>query len=164
LDVGFGKGTHSQLIRNQFKRDNILLVGIEGFPQYIRPEFHQADNFDVMFIGNVIEVVPSLPSEWSFDLVICADVIEHLDREEGIAVLEQLKHIASNIIVTLPVCDYPQGPSEGNNLEIHKTQWKEHEMNELGFKTIKIFTFGEIGHSDQSVHNLPFQGVFKWME
>jgi hypothetical protein len=160
LDVGFGIGTHANYIRRKFQWDSIHLTGIEGFIGYIKPEHNQGANFDMIFIGDASQIIPNLKFEYHF--VLCADVIEHLERESGILLLESLKEISRSIMVTLPVCDYPQGALSGNQYEVHRTQWKEKEMNDIGFKTVKIITFGEIQHPDLKYKDQGFQGVFKW--
>lgn len=160
LDVGFGQGNHAKLIRNKYQRDQIHLIGIEAFPDYIGKEFKQCHNFDVIYIGDAKEIVDTIP--YHFDLTLCADVIEHQEREEGMVLLHDLKCISENILVTLPICDYPQDAVDGNEYEIHRTQWKEHEMNKLGFETVKIVSLGEIGHGSEAEKDVGFMGIFRW--
>lgn len=149
LDIGFGQGIHAGLLRNYFPKELIYLVGIEVFPEYIQPKFRQSFNFNVMYIGNALDIVSTIP--YYFNLVLCADVIEHFERDEGIKLFEELKKRADAILVTLPVSDYPQGTIDGNEYETHRTQWKENEMNTIGLNTVKIISFEDV-----------VMGIFKW--
>jgi hypothetical protein len=61
----------------------------------------------------------------SYDLVLIIDVIEHLSRSDGLALLEAVQ---GNYIVTTPAYWSKQGTCFGNKHETHISQWTPHDF------------------------------------
>ena len=71
----------------------------------------------------------------SFDLILACEIIEHLSKEDGYVLLEDLERIASGrIIISTPNVDIPQDAINGNIHEIHKTRWTVGDFRKRGFK------------------------------
>ncbi len=71
----------------------------------------------------------------SFDIVICLEVLEHLEREDGEKLLKELERVAKRqVILSTPVGKYKQGVFDGNPHQEHKYIWNPDEMKEKGYR------------------------------
>jgi hypothetical protein len=71
--------------------------------------------------------------------VISLDVIEHLERGDGMKLMDTMEKIArKKIIVFTPNGFLPQNAYDGNEWQIHKSGWSVKEMRKLGYKVIGI--------------------------
>jgi hypothetical protein len=107
MDIGVGSGFYGEMIRRDLP--DVTLYGIETFGYenerwkcYDHIWREDARTFDY----------PAL------DLFLMVDVIEHMSKEEGLALLNRLP---GPVIVSTP-WHYPQGPDE-NPLQAHVSEW-----------------------------------------
>lgn len=139
LDVGMGFGTHGVLIREYLDLwDNVNetemyawkreLDGIEIFEKYISPAHRFL--YDNIYIGDARTIIPALKKH--YDLVILADVIEHLSSADGRALLSDILAITDNVIVSTPKNAKEQGAQYGNEHERHLSQWHERDFKQFG--------------------------------
>lgn len=139
LDVGMGFGTHGVLIREYLDLwDNVNekemyawkreLDGIEIFEKYVSPAHRFL--YDDIYIGDARAIIPTLKKH--YDLVIFADVIEHLSSADGRTILSNMLAIADNVIISTPRNAKEQGAQYGNEHERHISQWSEKEFKEFG--------------------------------
>ena len=102
----------------------------EIFVLYFSHSQSQYKNYKRIIVADIRDIINKM---WSVDMIVAFDVIEHLEREEGIKVIEYLTSIVNMaLLVTVPIIDYPQEAIHGNDAEIHRTQWKFEEMLALG--------------------------------
>jgi hypothetical protein len=139
VDVGMGRGNYGWFLRNVVKYAG-KLHGLEVWAPYVvGPDALAGGNrtyYDEIVVADVRNC-----SDWITalhpDIVFAFDIIEHLERAEGIEVLRMLQRAATrSVLVSLPIVDYPQGPLHGNPHEEHKVQWKTEEMLALGSKLL----------------------------
>src|SRR5215211_2061606 len=125
LDVGSGFGKYGVLCREYLElwdgREEYKFLrridGVEVFENYITP-LHKYI-YNNMYTENIINLVNNL--DYSYDLVLLIDVLEHFSKEEGILLLNNLLKKNS-----------PQQDVFGNAFEIHKSLWKKEELSTLG--------------------------------
>lgn len=144
FDIGVGYGN----IGNYTKKilPNCKIYGVEIFAPYLNYKNGIPFSvYDSIILGDIIDLSDKL---WKVDLISAFDVIEHLERQDGIKVIKQLQRVAKKgVIVTVPIIDYPQGEVFGNIHETHLTQWKVKEMEKIGGKilfkgnTVGLFYF-----------------------
>jgi len=95
--------------------------GVELFEPYIQA--HQRALYSKIIIADIRDVVDSLEN---YELIIAGDVIEHLEKADGEAVLEKLYAKATRaLIVNIPIgpgWDHPE--QHGNPGELHRSQWE----------------------------------------
>jgi len=103
LDVGVGFGKWGILCRevlelyeNRLTQDSwaIRIDGIEVHEQYRNPVWTFAYNH--VHIGNALTIVDIVGH---YDLIICCDVIEHLDKDDGRKLLNKFLSHGTFVIV-----------------------------------------------------------------
>lgn len=125
IDIGIGYGLLGAMLRNYFcgRDDGKLrkpfpweLVGIEGWAGYANPMW---DLYDWVKITKIEDV------NWGnlitpHDLVVCIDVLEHLPRDVGMAIVQATTRGIFGVCTVM--YDRPVAPF-GNAMEDHITQW-----------------------------------------
>ena len=75
--------------------------------------------------------------EKSFDTVAAFDVIEHLSKDEGLKLIEDMTKIAkSTVMIYTPNGFMSQEAKDDNKFQIHKSGWDIDIFKEMGFKVI----------------------------
>ena len=106
LDIGVGFGKYGFLSREYLElfdgREKlwdwkIIIDGIEIFKDYITP-LHKLV-YNQIDIGNVIDILPALDKK--YDLILLIDVIEHLNKGNGVALLREVKRVAKKKVLLL---------------------------------------------------------------
>jgi SAM-dependent methyltransferase len=128
LDVGCGTGGPARVIRG---KEDTYIVGIDIFLPSIElaKKTHSHDDY-------IMADVRNLPArDKTFDLVTAMEILEHLDKEEGLEFIHNLERIARRqIIITTPVGKHSQDTLDGNPHQVHKHIWLPEELKSLGFK------------------------------
>lgn len=122
LDVGVGYGKWGVLCTEYltyWKNITPVVDGVEVFEKYKSPA-HGV--YREVFYTSVMDVLDKVGE---YDLVLIVDVIEHLDREDGLKLLEAVK---GHYIVSTPGYWSPQVASFGNIHERHVSQWKREDF------------------------------------
>jgi len=117
LDVGCGRGKYGVLCREYLEAVGHKieqLDAVEIFEPYIN-DIHRTA-YDKIYIGDVREL--KLPK---YDLYLMIDVIEHMPKEDGVALLERFK--GGRRIVGAPRGYSPQEAVGGNEAEKHVSDW-----------------------------------------
>jgi len=131
LDVGCGKGQPMKFINRNKK---YYTVGVDIFEPYIKICKEQRIHNEYLLCD-----IHNMPfPEKSFDIVLCMEVLEHMNKEEGNKLLKNLEKIArKQVILTTPVgmCEQDEIILEdGNPFQVHKSGWYPDELKKLGYK------------------------------
>lgn len=136
LDVGPGSGNYSDLLHNRGEYEfypgaalpNIEMVAVEIFPNYI-DFFNLHSKYSSIIISDIYDV------NWEelgwFDVVIFGDVLEHMEESRGREVIAKAVKYAGAVIISLPIIDYPQGSSYGNEHEAHIEQYTPERIRDI---------------------------------
>lgn len=131
LDVGCGR--HSSL--SGIKKGSVR-IGIDHYEPYISMSRSQSVH-DFYVIGDARE----LPFEAnSFDCALATEVLEHLDKQEGLKMIKEMERVAKKkILLTTPNGFLPTYPGPNDNPdEAHLSGWTVDELKDLGFKVYGI--------------------------
>jgi 2-polyprenyl-3-methyl-5-hydroxy-6-metoxy-1,4-benzoquinol methylase len=127
LDVGCGFGKYGVLIREYFDvararltRDQwqVRLVGIEAFPGYRNVLYESV--YNEVHYGEAQAVLPTLGN---FDVILMADVIEHLDETEAVALVRESLAHSPLVVISTPREFHAQDGINGNPYEIHRNHF-----------------------------------------
>jgi SAM-dependent methyltransferase len=114
LDVGAGYGKYGFLAREFADAQRVDAIDVT------EPRFAA---YDHVWLGDLREIDRVLPAEAPvYDLALFIDVIEHFEKPEGYAVLDQLVSRARSVLVTTPWGFRPQ-EIPGMPYETHRSGW-----------------------------------------
>jgi len=147
-DVGPGEGTYAKLFRPVHK--GVWWTGIEVHRPYIKKYRLNSTKTRRMYDELHVMDVREAPDHLFYrDCVIFGDVLEHVERDDAVALLQRAEAAGAwNILVSVPIVDSPQGEVDGNPHEAHLHQWDADDMDAvlagLGGK-VETFRGGTLG-------------------
>ncbi|MFD3568452.1 class I SAM-dependent methyltransferase [Streptomyces sp. NPDC058667] len=128
-DVGPGEGTYGKLFRPAHK--GIWWTGIEIHKPYVAKYKLKSTKTRSMY--DELHIEDARKSEahlFHRDLVIFGDVLEHMPREDAVALLDKAEAAGCwHILVSLPIVEAPQGEVDGNPHEAHVHHWDAADMD-----------------------------------
>jgi hypothetical protein len=138
LDVGVGYGVYSRLIRDT--ELNVTIDGIEAWEPYIQA-------FDLNSIyDNLYNVDVRNWDNFNYDLVILGDVLEHMTKDEAIAIWDKVSKSAKYAIISIPIIHYPQNEPGGNPYQEHiKEDWSTEEVLETFSNIVEHKSYSVVG-------------------
>jgi hypothetical protein len=125
LDIGFGLGKWGMLLREVLDiiagrvDPDEWVARIDGIDAVAHESPIVDWAYDDIRICDVRDVVDELSG---YDLVLMADIIEHFEKEPGLALLTQLLAQNRNVLITTPFHFGPQ-VVDGNPYETHRSHW-----------------------------------------
>jgi len=136
LDIGVGFGKYGVLCREYlefwdgrneytFKR---RIDGIEAFKDYLTP-LHKFV-YNKIYTGNALQLIDKI--NFSYDLVLLIDVLEHFTKEEGTLLVKKIVSKNKGLLLSTPKKVHAQDTVFKNKYETHKSQWSEKELSNLG--------------------------------
>jgi len=132
LDVGCGDNSPVQ-----FLSPDIYKVGVDIFEPSI--EASKKKNIHSEYVKlNVLEIGEYF-EESSFDCAIASDLIEHLEKRDGIELIKQMMKVSrKRIVIFTPNGYLEQGEYNQNPWQVHHSGWTPEEMLDMGFKVYGI--------------------------
>ena len=144
-------------------RPKMWTVGIDAFEPSIN-KAQKLNSHDMYLHGDITEFDPqeilnlTIGKGKRFDLVVLYEVIEHLNKKDGLKLLENLKLIAKRILVETPNGFFPQGAVGGNKYQCHLSGWTGDEFEKKGFNV-----YGSSGlrvlHGEQGSYRVRIPGI-----
>lgn len=140
MDVGCGFGKYGFLAREnlevrheRYDREDwkVRIDCLEIFPRYIT-EMHK------YIYDNIIMVDIRKYDVKGYDLVILGDIIEHLNKEDAVALIDRLYENNLNILISTPDGFMEQGEFLGNPHEEHLSGWDEEDFDRWNSFTVNI--------------------------
>lgn len=119
LDIGVGCGTYSDLLRNTHGRH---WTGVEVHEKYLT-EYDLGNKYDVLMLADARE----LELKGTYDVAFLGDVLEHMTREEALALYEKVSAVSRFVFISIPIIHMPQGAEGGNPYETHVVDDWTHE-------------------------------------
>lgn len=122
LDIGAGVGTYSIMCY----RPGQYWVALEVFEPYVEM-FNLHGKYDEVWIDDAREAVYH-----DFELIIAADMLEHMKKQEAKDLVNKLLKHCEKLILCFPVVHNDQhAGDEGNVYETHVDHWTAQEMQEF---------------------------------
>jgi len=138
LDAGCGR--FSALFGVE-RRKKMYTVGLDFYEPYIL-KCKELSIHNEYVLGDVRGLL-SIFGPKSFDCVMATGVLEHLSKDDGIMLIEQMERVATRkIILTTPNGFLPTyaGPKD-NPTETHLSGWTAKELRKLGFEVYGLNSF-----------------------
>jgi hypothetical protein len=138
LDAGIGFGLWGGLLRQyldvwsgriQRHEWTTRIDGIEIDPRRVQP--HARYLYTEVLVGDIRELVPRRAAEHPYDVILFGDVIEHLPKPDGRALLDTAARLARQLVVVrIPLGDgwRREGREEPDH---HRSQWYPEDFTDL---------------------------------
>jgi predicted TPR repeat methyltransferase len=122
LDIGAGVGTYA--LMGRFPDQH--WTALEVFEPYV-DMFNLPGKYDEVIVADVRDYAFA-----DFNLIIAADMLEHMKKDEAKAVVAEIMKHSQEFLICIPVQHHHQeaGP-EGNVFETHVDHWHPEEMRLL---------------------------------
>jgi hypothetical protein len=134
LDIGCGFNPAMKKITSGMERS----VGLDAFVPSIE-KAKKINTHSEFIIEDVMTALEKFPDK-SFDVVTALDLIEHLEKEKGLWLKQQMERIArKKTIIFTPNGFVIQRPYDNNPWQEHKSGWEYDEMKNYGYT---IYGFG----------------------
>lgn len=130
LDVGCGVDSPVQYLPKSMRR-----VGVDVYAPAIEASKRRGihDEYFEMNIDNIDQQF----AEGSFDCALASDVIEHVTKEQGLALIKKMEYVAKyKVIIYTPRGFIPQDEHDGNPWQKHLSGWEVAEMRDRGYRII----------------------------
>jgi len=139
VDVGCGRGIIGALVR--IYRNPSRLVGLDIYREYLN-FCNWLNLYDELYEYD-LRNIPLPFEEAEFDVATCIEVLEHLPKRQGLALLDDLERIAKMVIVTTPNVSFQQDYYDGNPHQQHLSAWsledfKQRQYNVRGLGDLLI--------------------------
>lgn len=122
LDIGVGEGTYSLLARTEDQ----YWYGIEAYYPYVE-KYNLKSKYDSLIIGDARYIdYGKLPP---MSLVIAADFIEHMTRNQAKSLIEELLQHTQYLLICFPVLHLDQH-DDSNQFEDHVDHWSDQQMSD----------------------------------
>lgn len=122
LDVGPGFGKYGVLIREYVRPTR--LDAIEAEPRYVARFPWLEAIYDTVMVGDVTTDLSAVDLD-SYDVVLLADVLEHVNHDAGAALLDR---ISGRAVICTPR-DFFQNPEASEYpFECHRSVWTAQEI------------------------------------
>ena len=144
--MGCGSGSYGLLFRDILDRMRsrytpdewaVRIDAVDIWREYFTPVHDYVyDNCEVFDVRKTVD------GDWPaklldvYDVVFMGDVIEHLDKDEGVEVLAALKHHAKLLLISTPITPYKQGAYKRNIHEAHISKWSPEDFRLYGFEVL----------------------------
>ena len=158
LDIGIGFGKFGFLAREytdvrlgRYFNWQTRIDGIEIFEKYITPLQQQI--YNNIYIGNAIDILPTLGR---YDMIICCDILEHMNENDGLFLLEAIEKKSSFSTIATPIHVLQQGALYNNEHEKHISSWSKETLSKLGevsqfdnMYVLEIAPYGQAKYGDK---------------
>lgn len=145
LDIGAGFGRWGILGReflevwddsNFTEKWKRKIDAIEIFNGYVKP--YHSYFYDNVYIEDAIDFVNGL--EECYDLIICGDIIEHFEKNEGKIFIDKCLKRCRYLMINIPIGkNWEQNIINNNKYEAHKSIWYNSDFGKYPNKKIKSF-------------------------
>jgi 2-polyprenyl-3-methyl-5-hydroxy-6-metoxy-1,4-benzoquinol methylase len=136
-DLGCGRGSFGFLLRRRYGPD-FRLVGVELERAYFTPPTFLPEHYDEVIERDIREVDLD---EIAPDVVLATDVLEHLEKEDAVALVKKVTGAGRLMIASVPIAEKHWVQYEEfertNPLETHRHNWTPPEVEaDLGLDYI----------------------------
>lgn len=133
LDVGCGRGDFMIELKRKKRIGEILYsVGIERYLPYINEAKKKMTHDDY-----ILADVRYLPiKSKSFEGVLCSQVLEHIEKHEGLMLINDFENLAlKKVVIGTPHGFHaPSDPdAQINHLQEHRSSYKHHLFSSIGY-------------------------------
>lgn len=128
LDIGCGGWSPTRHL--QFEHS----VGVDGYVPLLDQARRNRTHTEFMFARAQDIGERFMPGQ--FDCCVALDLIEHLEKDDGLKLIRDMERIASKKILIFTPSGFLSQRSRDGDLQEHLSGWSADEMRSLGFRVI----------------------------
>jgi hypothetical protein len=133
LDLGCGEESPIKFFSKKLKYS----LGVDNFIPYIEQSKQSKIHSDYI-AADLFEICGKLKDN-SFDCVLASDLIEHLNKADGLRLISEMERIAlKKVLIFTPNGFLRQEEYDNNKGQIHLSGWRPNEMNKLNYRVYGI--------------------------
>jgi len=146
LEIGVGFGKYGFLSReylevygnnNWQKKDwQVQIDGVEIYAPYITEQIKHY--YNTIYNDNIVKLFKENKIS-NYDLILMTDVLEHLNKEDGIYVLDEIRKHSKTGILAVPLGDWRYEFDGDNKNESHISMWEYKEFIHSNLKDSKTY-------------------------
>jgi len=134
IDIGCGRGITGALLR--IYRNLDTLVGVDIYDPYL--EFCKKLSIYDEVVKLDLRAHPLPFEDNQFDLSVSLEVLEHLLKDDGLALLDELERISRVVIVSTPNKFFHQPPFDNNPSQRHLSLWRVRDFRQRGYTVFGV--------------------------
>lgn len=142
VDLGCGRGIMGALSR--IYRDVKRLVGVDAYQASV--DFCKRHNFYDEYLIWDLNKMPLPFKDKEFRVSTCIEVIEHLSKESGARLIDEMERVARHIIITTPNLFFEQPEYDNNPNQRHISRWTVRDFRRRGYKVYGVGEMKIFGH------------------
>lgn len=137
LDLGCGDGSLMGILS---KGEKWKITGIDIYPKAI--ESARKSNIYVKVLrGDLLKTIRNNNLKSKYDVVFFSQVIEHVTRNQGEKILDEIEKIAKKRILVGTPRGFMEQPHEfldGNPHQVHKSGWSIEDFTSRGYRVFGV--------------------------
>jgi len=158
VDIGCGRGIIGPLCR--IYREPTRLVGIDVYEPYL--EFCKHFKFYDELVHWNLENLPLPFKDKEFEVVTCIEVIEHLSRDAGEKLMDEMERIGQRVIITTPNHFFKQAEYDHNPSQKHVSLWTVRDFRKRNYAVYGIGGMKVFGRTVRYI-STAFEPMTKYM-
>jgi len=131
LDVGCGNWSPVRFL------EGARLTGLDGYGPALE-EARKNRTHDEYISGDVTRISELFPTR-KFDACVALDVIEHLHKEEGWRMVDEMERLANKRVVIFTPNGFVPQKSQDGDLQEHLSGWTADEMRSRGYRVLGMY-------------------------
>lgn len=129
-DIGCGRGGH---LADVTKATDSIWIGIDSHAPSLESSMRQSI-YDNVYCTDALSWLKKQKSN-SIDTIIACCLIEHLEKDQGRVLLNEMSRVCERLAVVVTPNGYvPQPPDPDNAGNAHLSGWSSMELEEHGFQ------------------------------
>ncbi len=136
LDVGCGDG-HNMAWVNAYGDYKVIGVDINSKDIAIakKRKCYLSPYVSVYRQVFAADLTKKLPFNKKFDVVVCSQIVEHLEKRYALVLINKLEKLASKRVIVATINGFFQfNHRNPGKYDIHRSGWSEKEFQKLGYK------------------------------
>jgi len=123
IDIGAGAGKYGKMIKKILP--DSYVIAVEGDASYVK-KFKLRSIYDMVYDTRIETFFDNRP-DFTIDMAIIGDCLEHLKKSDGEDLINYLIYRSRYILIVFP-SKYVQYSWRGHNLEAHRSVWSKHDF------------------------------------
>lgn len=141
LDLGAEHGHTGRSVRDTFPNARVTGVEIHA-PTLEECLARNGGAYSELVLADALEF---LGRGRRFDVIVAAELIEHLDKPEGFDLVRLARELCQLLVVTTPIAFDPRGEIDGNPHQRHRSWWPRETLLGAGLETFAVLPTVDLG-------------------